>query len=54
MAKITRFDKVTEIYKIAVDKNLNKSTLVFLLARMSDKGVTKFLTKLKQNYGKSN
>lgn len=54
MAKITRFDKVAEIYKISVDKNLNRTTLMFLLATMSDKGVTKFLTELKQKYGKSN
>jgi hypothetical protein len=46
--KLTRLDKINEIYKIAVDTNLNKTTLVFLLATMSDRGVTKFLAELKE------
>ena len=33
---------VSEIYKKVEDKGWNKATIVFLLATMNDKGLTKF------------
>lgn len=38
---------VQEIFQITKDKNLNMSTMVFLVAMTSDKGVSKLLAQLK-------
>ena len=51
MKKLTRIDKITEIYKIATAKNLNISTVVFVLASMTDKALTKFYNELKEKHG---
>lgn len=39
---MTRQDKVQAIYKVAKKRKSNLTTLTFLLAMTSDKGVTKF------------
>ena len=49
---MTRQEKVTEIYKIGKKNKLNVTTLVFLVAMTSDKGVTKLLNDLNKKYGK--
>ena len=43
-----RIDKVQEIYKIAKDKNLNVSTLAFLLALYNDREFLKFYKEFKE------
>ena len=50
MARVTRFDKIKEVYQITEQQNFNKSTMVLLLATMTDKGLTKFLKELKEKY----
>lgn len=40
---MNRHKKIQIIFTIAEELNLNKSTLVFLLAVMNDKALTKFL-----------
>lgn len=51
MAKrITRFDKVADISKIAKEHKLDITTLTFLMATMTDKGLTKFHKELKEKY----
>lgn len=39
---MTRHEKLKEIYKKAKELDINMSTLVFLLATKTDKGLTKF------------
>ena len=40
--KLTRQEKVQAIYELAKKRKSNLSTLTFLMAMTSDKGVTKF------------
>ena len=49
---MTRQEKVQEIYKIAKKNGTNLSTLTFLMAMTSDKGVTKFLKEFKEKFAK--
>lgn len=37
-----RHQKIKELMDIATEKNLNKTTLFFLIATLTDKGLTKF------------
>ena len=49
--KKNRFEKVGDIFKITKEQNLNASTMVFLLATMTDKALTKFHKELTDKYG---
>lgn len=50
MARLNRHQKLKEIMDIATEKNLNKTTLIFLIATMSDKGLTKFHKEIKEKH----
>lgn len=45
---LNRHQKFKEIMEIAKVKNLNQTTLVFLIATLTDKGLTKFHREMKE------
>ncbi len=49
---MVRSDKTKIIYDIVNDNNLNMTTMMYLLALTTDKGLTKLVKELQEKYPK--